>query len=57
MVDQVFTDVRDVINNYSGRSRLVLEYSQLIAQMVDRAKQPDFSEDSWAPLAELNCRR
>lgn len=53
MVDKVFTDVSDVIDNYSGRCRVVLEYSQLMGQLVEQAKQPGFSEASWAPLEEM----
>lgn len=53
MVDKVFTNVSDVIDNYSGRCRLVLEYSQLMGQLVDKAKQPGFSEASWAPLEDM----
>ena len=33
-------------------SRLVLEYSVVMKRLVDEAKQPGFSEASWAPLAE-----
>lgn len=46
-----FCAIEDVIGNYSGLSRKVLEYSQLMKRMVDEAKQPGFSEASWAPLA------
>ena len=40
-------------SEHSGLSRTVLEYSQLMKQLVDAAKQPGFSVESWAPLAEL----
>jgi hypothetical protein len=46
-----FCTIEDVIDQYSGLSRKVLEYSQLMKRMVDEAKQPGFSEASWAPLA------
>jgi hypothetical protein len=31
----------------------VLEYSRTMKRVVDRAKQPGFTEADWAPLAEL----
>ncbi|WP_431233819.1 hypothetical protein ACQ856_03835 [Mycolicibacterium psychrotolerans] len=34
-------------------SQTVLDYSALMKRLVDEAKQPGFSTDSWAPLAEL----
>ncbi|MCV7216002.1 hypothetical protein H7J51_12000 [Mycobacterium crocinum] len=34
-------------------SDTVLEYSRLMKRLVDEAKQPGFTADSWAPLAEL----
>jgi hypothetical protein len=46
-------DVSEVIGQYSGHSRLVLEYSLIMKRMVDRAKRPGFTADSWGPLAEL----
>ncbi len=46
-------EVSEVIDGYSGLSRVVLDYSQLMKRLVDSAKQPGFSVDSWAPLAEL----
>ncbi len=45
--------VSEVVNDYTGLSRKVLEYSLIMKSMVDRAKQTGFSEQSWAPLAEL----
>lgn len=42
-----------VIDQYSGLSRIVLDYSQTMKRLVDEAKQPGFSEASWAPIAEL----
>jgi hypothetical protein len=49
----VVTDVGDVIDDYAGRSRTVLEYSMITKRLVDEAKKPGFSVDSWPPLAEL----
>ena len=49
----VLQDVNDVIGNYTGLSREVLEYSRIMKRMVDSAGQPGFSVASWAPLAEL----
>ena len=46
-------DLESVIEDYSGLSRKVLEYSSLMKQMVDLAKQPGFSEASWAPVAAM----
>ncbi|MCT7662091.1 hypothetical protein [Mycobacterium deserti] len=37
----------------TGRSRTVLKYSQITKRLVDNAKQPGFSVESWMPLAEL----
>ncbi len=49
----VLQEVGDVIGEYSGRSRTVLEYSVVIKRLVDEAKNPGFSVESWAPLADL----
>lgn len=46
-------EVSDVIGNYTGLSRKVLEYSQIMKRVVDSARQPGFSVASWAPLVEL----
>lgn len=46
-------DLETVIENYSGLSRKVLEYSRLMKQLVDAAKQPGFSEANWAPLTAM----
>ena len=47
------SDVRDVIDSYTGRARTVLEYSIVVKRLVDEAKRPGFTVDSWAPLGEL----
>lgn len=46
-------EISDAAGGYSGLSRTVLEYSLLMKQLVDRAKQPGFTADSWAPLAKF----
>ena len=46
-------EVSEVLGDYSGLSRRVLEYCQLMKQLVDRAKKPDFTAASWAPLAGM----
>lgn len=46
-------DLDEVIGDYAGLPRKVLEYSQMMKRLVDRAKQPGFSDQSWAPLADL----
>lgn len=47
------TAIDDVIGESTGRARAVLEYSQTMHRLVKSAKEPGFSVDSWAPLAEL----
>ena len=46
-------ELDDVIDQYSGLSRIVLDYSQIMTRLVHRAKQPGWNEECWAPLAEL----
>ncbi|OBG15514.1 hypothetical protein A5765_09310 [Mycolicibacterium celeriflavum] len=46
-------DIDEVIDRYSGRARTVLEYAVITKTLVDAAKRPGFSINSWAPLAEL----
>src|SRR6516164_9612830 len=53
MVDKVFKDVSEVVADYSGLSRKVLDYSLVMKRLVDEAKRPGFSVDSWAPLAAM----
>lgn len=52
-MNKVFKPVSEVLPEYSGLCRTVLEYSQITARMVSRAKEPGFSAASWQPLAEL----
>ena len=49
----VLREVSDVIGKHSGLSRKVLEYSLIMKRLVDSAKEPGFSTQNWAPLAEL----
>jgi len=46
-------DIGEVIAGYSGQPRTVLEYSTVLKHLVDEAKKPGFSVESWGPLAEL----
>lgn len=46
-------DVGEIIDGYTGRARTVLDYSVVTKRLVDEAKKPGFSADSWGPLAEL----
>ncbi|HTZ69284.1 MAG TPA: hypothetical protein VMB71_01410 [Acetobacteraceae bacterium] len=46
-------DISQLVGDYTGLSRKVLEYSLIMKRLVDAAKEPGFSEASWAPLAEL----
>ncbi|WP_405177709.1 hypothetical protein OG225_26025 [Nocardia sp. NBC_01377] len=46
-------EIGDVVGSYDGLSRTVLDYSLVMKRLVDSAKQPGFTVDSWAPLAEL----
>lgn len=47
------SDIDRVIAHYDGAPRRVLEYGQTVQRLVAAAKEPGFSLDSWAPLAEL----
>lgn len=46
-------EISDVLGEYSGHSRKVLEYCMIMKRVVDAAKQPGFSAQAWAPLADL----
>lgn len=52
-MDKLFTDMSEVLGDYTGLSRKVLDYSMVMKGIVDSAKEPGFSVDSWAPLKEL----
>ncbi|TAM65481.1 hypothetical protein [Mycobacterium sp.] len=49
----VLRNVEDVIGSHTGRARAVLQYSIVTKGLVDEAKKPGFSVDSWGPLAQL----
>ncbi|HET6950300.1 MAG TPA: hypothetical protein VFI47_07995 [Acidimicrobiales bacterium] len=49
----VLRDVSEIVGGYDGLARRVLDYSLIMKSLVDRAKEPGFSAESWAPLAEL----
>ena len=46
-------EVSEVLGEYTGLSRKVLEYTLIMKRLVDGAKRPGFSVDSWAPLAAM----
>ncbi|OMB92673.1 hypothetical protein [Mycobacterium colombiense] len=46
-------NIDEHIGDYTGRARAVLQYSSVTKRLVDEAKKPGFSADSWGPLAEL----
>ncbi|MFT3931209.1 MAG: hypothetical protein QM709_13025 [Spongiibacteraceae bacterium] len=49
----VFKSVGEIIDQYTGQSRKVLEYSLLMKRLVDAAKAPGFSQASWDPLKTI----
>lgn len=44
-------DIAEAAAEHTGLSRKVLDYSLEMKRMVDAAKQPGFSAESWAGLA------
>ena len=46
-------EVDDVIGDYSGRARSVLDYCRIMIDMMAKSKEPGFDRNSWAPLADL----
>ncbi|RZI68161.1 MAG: hypothetical protein EOP13_26430 [Pseudomonas sp.] len=46
-------NVDDVLETYSGRSRIVLDYSKVIKDMTDQASEDADPKAYWAPLARL----
>ena len=46
-------ELSEVLGEYSGLSRRVLDYSLIMKRLVDRAKRPGFSVEDWAPLSAL----
>lgn len=49
----VLKEVSDIVGEYTGLSRKVLDYSLIMKRLVDAAKLPGFSVESWAPLADM----
>jgi len=47
------SDIEDVIGQYTGLPRTVLEYGLVVQKLVTAAKDPGFGVHSWAPLGEL----
>jgi len=45
--------VDEVIGDYSGRSRSVLDYCLVMERMMVQSKESGFNRNSWAPLADL----
>ncbi|MGV0812754.1 hypothetical protein ABQF34_12410 [Mycolicibacterium boenickei] len=45
--------VSEVVDEYTGRRRTVVQYAVTTKQLIDAAKQPGFGADRWAPLADL----
>ncbi|MGW4099651.1 MULTISPECIES: hypothetical protein [unclassified Mycobacterium] len=45
--------VHEVVDDYTGRCRAVVQYAVTTKQLVNAAKQPGFGIDGWAPLAAL----
>lgn len=39
--------------NFTGLTRTVMEYGEAFGAIVKRLKEPDFSEEEWAPLEKL----
>ena len=46
-------NIKDIIDDYSGLSRIVLDYSVAFKRIMDGAGATDFSAKDWAPLAAL----
>ncbi len=47
MVSKVFKDVSDIINDYTGLSRKVLDYNVVTKDMNHKCKQPGFKDEMW----------
>lgn len=47
------TDLRAIVDGHSGRARQTLRYALTTKAVVDAAKEPGFSVDSWKPLRDL----
>lgn len=53
MVAKAMKDVSEVVRHHYGLSRTVLQYSLVMKHLVDAAKKPGFTQDSWVPLAKF----
>lgn len=47
------SDLRTALDSHSGNARRVLQYALVTKQIVDGAKQPGFSAESWKPLRDM----
>ncbi len=47
MVSKVYKDVSEIIDNYSGLSRKVLDYNVVTKRMNEECKSPEFPEEAW----------
>lgn len=50
---ETLRDVDAVLDDHTGLSRTVLEYTLEMKRIVDSAKAPGFDATSWEPLARL----
>lgn len=46
-------EIDQVVGEYTGRARVVLEYAATTGRLVRAAKSPGFTADDWEPLAAL----
>lgn len=53
MTGKVFEEIAAAADRHTGLARVVLEYSLTMKRIVDAAKEPGFSIDSWAPLSAM----
>ncbi len=47
MVAKVYKDVSEIIDNYSGLARKILDYSVMTKTLNAACKQPGFDDSSW----------
>lgn len=50
MASKVFKPVAEIIDNYSGLARKVLDYSVTVKGLADECKQPGFKNEKWDEL-------
>ncbi len=54
MIEKTFITIAEALKgDHPPLARKVLEYSDIMKQLVDAAKSPGFTAASWGPLAEL----